>query len=295
MARVSREKGQLLAVIEGPNAPQLESAVKHYTIAAAVDAHGRSVQLRGPAGSGGPGLGAGVGLTTKEEMHYAFMIQTAWRRKKQLGRIGMYLDGTFYTHEQVRVMREKEERLRLEEEHHVKRTACATQIQKIWRGYIFRLVFNVNRKTLLQKTKMSLSRQRGKKESLYATTKLPGNVERKFKALRKHLITGVALNDDELALIHKKIKFGAPTAQPHAAHHTSASHEAPPPSAQGAGAMQGTTSALHSRRGSANHTPHKPPVTSPRRTSHQTSNPAPAGRARPQSARATSTSSAKKK
>ena len=185
-------KGQLLNIVEGPSAPQLEQAVRHF----------RRVSMSEST----KGLG-GIPITHKEASHFAFVIQTCWRRKKQLNRIGVWIDGKFYTHAEVRAMQEREDQLKQQQEQLELMVASAIILQKMWRGFRERMEFQSKKKLLMQKAKMALSRRRGRKDNIYAHSKLPVVADRKIRYLSKKE-RKEPLTDEEIALIRKKLRFG---------------------------------------------------------------------------------------
>ena len=92
-----------------------------------------------------------IGITQKEINSAAFVIQSKWRRKQQLKRIGVYVDGIFRTHSEVfrerEVYRVEQEKLQKEK----MRYEAVVKIQKMIRGFLARRWYLANKKQLLQR------------------------------------------------------------------------------------------------------------------------------------------------
>jgi thiol-disulfide isomerase/thioredoxin len=182
-------QGHLVSVVEGCNAPQLEYAA-HQNRQAEFDEEETTR----------------VGLTQKEAHRYAFKIQTIWRRKIQLRRIGKYVDGVFYTHAELREKEQQEEMLRIQRTKIKELNMKATLIQMVWRGHVTRDQIEKNRKTLMARAKMAISRTRRKKDSIYNHSRLSPIMEAKSATLWKKFMGG-KLTPDEAKIVSKKFRI----------------------------------------------------------------------------------------
>eukprot|EP01063_Lacrimia_lanifica_P037603 TRINITY_DN7772_c0_g1_i1.p1 TRINITY_DN7772_c0_g1~~TRINITY_DN7772_c0_g1_i1.p1 ORF type:complete len:339 (+),score=87.72 TRINITY_DN7772_c0_g1_i1:117-1019(+) len=126
-------RGKLCSITEGLNLPQLEFHLE-WMSQPNIDVS----TIR-------------IGITQKEINAAAFTIQSRWRRKKQLQRIGVYVNGVFKTHEEVRLEHEQalaeERRRKKEEEYH----RAALLIQKHIRGFLARKWVHAHKRQMIQK------------------------------------------------------------------------------------------------------------------------------------------------
>eukprot|EP01064_Diplonema_japonicum_P019346 TRINITY_DN28052_c0_g1_i1.p1 TRINITY_DN28052_c0_g1~~TRINITY_DN28052_c0_g1_i1.p1 ORF type:complete len:274 (+),score=35.94 TRINITY_DN28052_c0_g1_i1:40-861(+) len=133
--------GRLCAITEGLNLPQIEFNLEWISrVNMDIDT-------------------VTIGITQKEINTAAFVIQSKWRRNRQLGRIGLYVNGVFKTHSLLKKENEvlEAERKRLEIE--ALRISCVIMIQKHVRGYIGRKWFISNKKQLVQKHRVTVLRK----------------------------------------------------------------------------------------------------------------------------------------
>ena len=129
-------RGKLCSITEGLNIPQIEF---HLDWMSQPDLDVENIR---------------IGITQKEINSAAFVIQAKWRRKKQLERMGIYINGIFRTHSEV--FRDRE-RQRAESEQRARergRHVAAILIQKMIRGYLARRWFAANKKQLLQRFRL---------------------------------------------------------------------------------------------------------------------------------------------
>ncbi|KAJ9438987.1 hypothetical protein DIPPA_61752 [Diplonema papillatum] len=87
-----------------------------------------------------------VGITQKEINAAAFIIQTWWRRRQQLARIGVIVNGIFKTHSEL----EHEQQLVADEWRQKARTSLqfrsAVAVQRIFRGFLVRRWVSLHKK-----------------------------------------------------------------------------------------------------------------------------------------------------
>ena len=102
----------------------------------------------------------------------AFKIQCRFRLRKRMQRMGVYIDGVFYTHKEVYRMRQEEQRHRHLQVLARKRANACCLIQRAWRGYATRTWFATNKKAL-QKRAATYRRQAQAKQSTASSLRHP--------------------------------------------------------------------------------------------------------------------------
>eukprot|EP00756_Hemistasia_phaeocysticola_P011340 Hpha_TRINITY_DN15109_c2_g5::TRINITY_DN15109_c2_g5_i1::g.130235::m.130235 len=126
-------RGRLIAIVEGPNAPQIEFNLE-WGSRKEIDVS----NIR-------------IAKTQREVNRAVFTVQSRWRRRRWMRKQGEYIDGKWVSNEELRA---KEEELKKEEkakEAIRKRERAAIMIQKHIRGYLARRWFRRNKRQLLQR------------------------------------------------------------------------------------------------------------------------------------------------
>eukprot|EP01006_Ploeotia_vitrea_P048497 TRINITY_DN67242_c3_g2_i2.p1 TRINITY_DN67242_c3_g2~~TRINITY_DN67242_c3_g2_i2.p1 ORF type:complete len:654 (+),score=113.56 TRINITY_DN67242_c3_g2_i2:153-2114(+) len=125
----------LCAIVEGVNLPKVIENINVYTKREFRAQHG-PIQ------------------TDKMKHQHAFKLQCKWRRTQQLQRIGVFVNGVFYTHAEVQKMKLEEEEKQRQIELLKRQNLCAIKIQAVWRGRQTRKWFKTNYKTLRHRKSM---------------------------------------------------------------------------------------------------------------------------------------------
>eukprot|EP00760_Papus_ankaliazontas_P019160 PhM_4_TR17915/c0_g1_i1/m.10882 len=190
--------GILCGLVEGPNTPLIEHMLR-----TTVHTDVRHVVIP---------------MTQREAERAVFTIQTAWRRNRQLKRLGVFINGVFYTHAEI-ALQAAAEAARQEAAHRVQmRREAATRIQAWMRGVFGRIWMAANRRVMEQKFRMVLLRKRAsrtgaqRKEYLYTAQTLPPLLAQKFAVLARRAecrssMTPFTPTETEEKLLRKKLKM----------------------------------------------------------------------------------------
>lgn len=183
-------KGVLLHVVEGPQARVIDLSCQTYQQASCASLLATSK----------------VATTVREASRLAFKIQSFWRRQLQRRRLGEYIDGKFYTHEEIRQKAQREEEIRQQQVRLELMCRVVINLQRIYRGCRCRKEVEAQRKALKLKAKLAQSRRRQKKLGLLYTTActLPKSAKTKLQALAKFR-RGEPLSAAEQTLVHTKL------------------------------------------------------------------------------------------
>eukprot|EP01062_Namystynia_karyoxenos_P080542 TRINITY_DN8692_c0_g14_i1.p1 TRINITY_DN8692_c0_g14~~TRINITY_DN8692_c0_g14_i1.p1 ORF type:complete len:330 (+),score=119.85 TRINITY_DN8692_c0_g14_i1:92-1081(+) len=158
-------RGRVIAVVEGPNVPQIEFDLEW----------GSRMELDVST--------VRVAQCQREIDKAVFTLQMRWRKRKFLRKQGVYVDGKWMSHEEVRKQEDQRRREMVEKEARVKRQRAAVTIQRFLRGHLARKFVRANKRALLQRYRQA-RRNRGDEDAAPRQQRRASNARRTSTARR---------------------------------------------------------------------------------------------------------------
>jgi hypothetical protein len=128
-----------------------------------------------------------LAVTRRERNRAAFLVQTLWRRRQQLRRLGVFIDGEFFTHAEVAAREVEAERANAAAvELARKKVSSVKLIWRVWLGHLGRVAAVAHRMAIRANPKMKAAhaRRKVKRGGLYsADVVLPPHAELKYRLL----------------------------------------------------------------------------------------------------------------
>lgn len=193
-------RSEVLGCVEGVDVPTIETILKqastrwlqHHDVESRHGLLGRSSDATLP-----PAISSI--LAQRRRSRCAFLLQCAWRRHQQRGRIGDWVDGNFYTHAELAAIAKKKAEA-VEAANQIKRAQekAANLLVRVWRGFVGRKAARhwKNQVKKNPKLKAMFARRKVKRGGLYLQIPreepptartwinyLPPNIEHKLRLL----------------------------------------------------------------------------------------------------------------